>query len=143
MRCYLTSKAARLVYITMIIQLLTSGCTLKSPYNNTQKLKYNSLDRRARKFIKLNVPSIENLANRERVLLVKRCLCKQSNKELNNYFTLFEHKYKTRNNPKSIKLPPVKLELVSKFFTFPEEFYTISCQSNYDILMVMESLKNW
>ena len=80
-------------------------CTLKSPYNNTQKLKYNSLDRRARKFIKLNVPSIEDLANHERVLLVKRCLCKQSNKELSNYFKLFEHKYKTRNNPKSIKLP--------------------------------------
>ena len=31
MRCYLTSKAARLVYIAMIIPLLTSSCTLKSP----------------------------------------------------------------------------------------------------------------
>ena len=30
-RCYLTSKAARLVYITMIIRLSTSSCTLKSP----------------------------------------------------------------------------------------------------------------
>ena len=57
MRCYLTSKAARLVYITMIIPLLTSSCTLKSPYNNTQKLKYNSLDKRAQKIIKLNVRS--------------------------------------------------------------------------------------
>ena len=45
MRCYLTSKAARLVYIVMIIPLLTSRCTLKSSYNNTQKLKYNSLDK--------------------------------------------------------------------------------------------------
>ena len=43
MRCYLTSKAARLVYITMIIPLLTSSCASKSPYNNTQKLKYSSL----------------------------------------------------------------------------------------------------
>ena len=73
MRCYLTSKAARLVYIAMIIPLLTSSWTLKSPYNNTQKLKYNSLDKRAWKILKLNVPSIENLANRERVLLVKSC----------------------------------------------------------------------
>ena len=118
MRCYLTSKAARLVYITMIIKLLTSDCTLKSPYNNTKKLKYNSLDRRAPKFITLNVPSIENLANHERALLVKRCLCKQSNKELGNYFKLFEHKYKTRNNPKSIKLPPAKLELPEQVFYF-------------------------
>ena len=79
MRCYLTSKTAQLVYITMIIPLLTSSCTLKPPYNNTEKLKYNSLDRRARKIIKLNVPSIENLANHERVFLVKSCLCKESN----------------------------------------------------------------
>ena len=42
MRCYLTSKAARLVYIKMIIPLLTSSCTLKPPCNNTQMLKYNS-----------------------------------------------------------------------------------------------------
>ena len=90
----------------MIIPLLTSGCTLKSPYNNTQKLKYNLLDRRARKIIKLNVPSIKNLANRECVLLVKNCLCKESDEEFNNYFKLFEHKYKTRNNSRSIKLPP-------------------------------------
>ena len=110
MRCCLTSKAARLVYITIIIPLLTSSCTLKSPYNNTQKLKYNSLDRRARKIIKLNVPSIENLANRERIL-VKSCLCKESNQEFNNYFKLIEHKYETRNNSKRIKLPHVKLEL--------------------------------
>ena len=29
MRCYLTSKTARLVYITIIIPFLTSSCTLK------------------------------------------------------------------------------------------------------------------
>ena len=117
-RCYLTSKAARLVYITMIIPLLTSSFTLKSPYNNTQKLKHNLLDRRARKIIKLNVPSIENSANRERVLLVKSCLCKESNEEFNNYLKLFEHKYKTRNNSKSMKLPSVKLELPKQDFHF-------------------------
>ena len=32
--------------------------------------------------MKLNVPSFENLANSERVLLVKSCLCKESNEEL-------------------------------------------------------------
>ena len=100
-------------YTTLNITL-----SLKSPCNNTQKLKYNSLDRRARKIIKLNVPSIENLANRERVLLVKSCLCKESNEEFNNYFKLIEHKYKTRNNSRSIKLPHVKLELAKQGFYF-------------------------
>ena len=37
MRCYLTSKAARLGYVTMIIPLLTSSCTLRPPCTNTQK----------------------------------------------------------------------------------------------------------
>ena len=82
MRCYLTSKAAQLVYIMMVITPLTSSCTLKSRYTNTQKLKYNSSDRRAPKIIKLNFPLIENFTNSEYVLLVKSCLCKESNEEL-------------------------------------------------------------
>ena len=68
--------------------------------------------------IKLNVRSIENLGNRERALLVKSCLYKESDEEFNNYFKLFEHKYKTRNNSKSIKLPPVQLELAKQGFYF-------------------------
>ena len=77
----------------MIMPFLTSSCTLKSTYNNTPRSKYNSLDGRVRKIIKLNVPSIENLAYCECVLLVKSCLCKESNEEVNNYFKLTEHKY--------------------------------------------------
>ena len=116
MRCYLTLKAAAwLVYIAMIIPLLTSSCTLKLPYNNTKKLKYSLLDRTAQKIIKLNISSIENLTNFERVLLVKSCSCKKSNEEFNNYFKLFEHKCKIRNNSKSVKLRPVKLESSSKW----------------------------
>ena len=84
-------------------------------------MKHNLLDRRAQKIIKLNVPSIENLANRARVLLVKSCLCKEPYEELNNYFKLFEHKYKTRNNSKSIKLPPGKLELAKQGFYLSRE----------------------
>ena len=62
---------------------------LRLSYNDTQKLKYNSLDRRARKIIKLNFPSIENLANCERVLLWKVAYamksCNESNEEFNNF----------------------------------------------------------
>ena len=93
MRYYLTSKAVWLVCTTMIMPFLTSSCTLKSTYNNTPRSKYNSLDGRVRKIIKLNVPSIENLAYCECVLLLKSCLCKESNEEVNNYFKLTEHKY--------------------------------------------------
>ena len=74
----LTSIAARLVYIAMNIPHSTSTCTLKLPCNNTQKLKYNSLGRRAPKIIKLNIPSIKNFANRERFLLVKKLLIQRT-----------------------------------------------------------------
>ena len=76
------------------------------------------MDRRAQKIIKSNIPSIKNFANRERVLLAKSCLCKESNEEINNYFKLLEHKCQTRNNSKRIKLPPVKLELAKQGFYF-------------------------
>ena len=76
------------------------------------------LDRRTQEFIKLNVPSIKNLANSERVLLVRSCLYKKSNKEFNNYIKLFEHECKTRNNLKSVKLPPVEKEFAKQGFYF-------------------------
>ena len=131
MRYYLTSKATPLVYVTMIIPLSTSSYTLKALYNNTkalynntQKLTCNSLDRG-----KLNFPSIKNFANHERVLLVKSCLCKESDENFNNYFKLFEHKYKTRNNAKGIKIPAVKLEFAKQGFFFSKKVYAIVYQS--------------
>ena len=58
MRCYLKSKAAQLIlhyhdYTTVSILKFESW-----------KLKYNSLDRAVQEIKKLNVSSIENLANR-------------------------------------------------------------------------------
>ncbi|MEO0684105.1 MAG: reverse transcriptase family protein, partial [Cyanobacteria bacterium J06649_11] len=44
MRFYLTTKAARLIYIMMIVPIITAGCTLKSPYNATQSARLLSLD---------------------------------------------------------------------------------------------------
>ena len=49
---------------------------------------------------------------------MKSCLCKESNEEFNNDFKLIKHKYETRNNSKSMKLPHVKLELAKQGFYF-------------------------
>ena len=53
MRCYLTTQAARFVYLMMIVPFITAGCTL-SPYNATQFAKLLSLDRRAKKIVGAN-----------------------------------------------------------------------------------------
>lgn len=119
MRCYLTTKAAHLVYIMMIVPTITLSCTLKI-YNETQRAKLKSLDARAKKIINMKtvIPTIENFADRERCLLVRKCITNQMSEEFNNYFTVFEHKIRTRNNELSIKLPKVKLEIAKKSFFF-------------------------
>lgn len=119
MRRYHTKKAAYLVYITMIVPTITLSCTLKT-CNETQKVKLNSLDGRAKKIVNMNeaIPTIENFSNRERCLLVRKCITNQMDGELNNYFNIFDHKIRTRNNEVSIKLPQVKLEVVKKSFFF-------------------------
>ena len=78
MRCYLTTHASRLVYVMMVVSIITAGCTLKFPYNATQSAGLLSLDRRAKKTIGANdILPLESLANRERCLLVKKCLMKE------------------------------------------------------------------
>ena len=73
MRSYLTTKAAHLVYITMIVPLITFSCTLRAPYTETQKLKLSSSDTRTKRIIGTikMITTIESLANRE---CTKMCL---------------------------------------------------------------------
>ena len=119
MRCYLTTKAARLVYVMMIVPIVTAGCTLKSPYNATQSAKLLSLDRRAKKIVGANdTTPLESLANRERCLLVKKCLTQEMNDKFNQYFKVLDHKINTRNNTISLKIPPAKLEIFKNTFYF-------------------------
>ena len=79
MRFYLTTKAARHIYIMMIVPIITAGCTLKSSYNASQSARLFSFDRRGRKIAGSDdIPPIESLANREHCLLVLRsAYCKK------------------------------------------------------------------
>ena len=120
MRCYLTTQAARFVYVMMIVPIIT-GCTLKSPYNATQSATLLSLDRRAKKIVGTNdTTPLESLANRERCLLVKKCLKNvwKINDKFNQYFKVLDHKINTRNNTISLKLPSAKLEIFRNTFYF-------------------------
>ena len=52
-------------------------------------------------------------------MLVKTCLLDEFSLDtFNNYFEIFDHKMKTRNNNHSIRLPRVKLEIARQGFFF-------------------------
>ena len=78
MRFYLTTKAARHIYM-MIVPTITAGCTLKSSYNASQSARLFSFDSSGRKIAGSDdIPPIESLANREHCLLVLRsAYCKK------------------------------------------------------------------
>ena len=61
------------------------------------------------------ITSIENHANRERYLFVKKCLLKTfDNNTFNRYFEVQNHSQRTRNNLRNIKLAKIKLETASR-----------------------------
>ena len=94
----------------MTVPLIALSYNLKSSCNATQKWKLASLDRRARDIMKSAITSIEKIANPERTLFVKKCLCRETNDGFNKYFQILKHKYTAKNNSKSIiKIPQVKL----------------------------------
>ena len=62
---------------------------------------------------------------------MKNCLCKESNEEFDNYFKPIERKYKTRNNSKNIKLPPVKLAKQGFYFSGGVLYNSLSIVKRY------------
>ena len=119
LRPYLTVDATSNVYMSMIVPIMTYSSTVRIPCNDTHCKKLQSLDRRANFIIKSTVMSIVSCLNRDICMLVKRCLLNEFNLDtFNNYFEIFNHKMKTRNNNQSIRLPRVKLELARQGFFF-------------------------
>ena len=96
MKSYLTSDAGLKIYEMMIIPLVTYSSSIHLNYNQSQKQKLQSIDRRATNIIDNGnvTTSIENYANRERFLFVKKCLLKTfNNNTFNRYFEVQNHNH--------------------------------------------------
>ena len=119
-RKFLTLNAAKSIYDLMIAPLLTYSCSIKTTFNEGQKSKLASLERRAAMII--GVPSIkktESLIEKEICNMVKNCVKKVYRHQIfDNYFKVIEHKRGTRNNKKLLKLPKIKLEASRPSFYF-------------------------
>ena len=120
LRPYLTIDAARRIYLSMIAPLITYSSTHRVPLTETHLKQLKSVDRRARTITGAqNLPTLSGLINRDICYLVKKCVSKDLGIDIfDNYFTVFHHAINTRNNKRSIKLPPVNLEIARRGFYF-------------------------
>ena len=117
MRFYLTTKAARLIYIMMIVPIITAGCTLKSHHTTLPSLDCFPSIVEEGKLLDQMTP-LESLPNRKRCLFVKKCLLQKMTDAFNQYFKTLHHSMNTRNNNISLKIQPAKLEIFKTTFLF-------------------------
>ena len=120
LRPSLTVEAARKIYISMIIPLLTYSGTVHLNFNNTQLDKLSSLENRASKIISTNVllPNIYQQIKKEACIHVRKCLDGDTCSNFRNYFEVIEHKNNTRNNRMLLRVPRVKLSFAKKSYYF-------------------------
>lgn len=120
LRQQLTTKAAALLYNSVVIPLFTYCSILTYQTNNTYKLKVKAMETRANNIIykvqPLKIVSIE-LLNKKRICqLVFQCLQNDVCENLQNYFELMSNN--TRNKNALIRFPKVRLETCKKGFYF-------------------------
>ena len=64
------------------------------------------------------LPKLYSLIKREACIFVRKCLDSSTCENFNNYFDLFKHNIRTRNNGYQLKLPKIKLVIGKKAFRF-------------------------
>jgi hypothetical protein len=119
-RNQLTTKAAALLYNSVVVPLFTYCSILTYQTNNTYKEKIKAMETRANFLIYNDKPtktvSIEQLNKNRLCKLVFKCLRNDVCENLRDYFELMSNK--TRNKNALIRLPKVRLELCKKGFYF-------------------------
>ena len=119
MRYYLTEKAAKAIYNSMIVPVLTYSSLANLKITNTQKNKLLSLQSRASKIIKFDatdsvVPSINNLRNRHACTFTRKCLSGDICENFQSYFRVQNHQINTRNNKCMLILPKMRTEFAKR-----------------------------
>ena len=125
-RSSLTSDAAEALYRTMVLPIFTYCGSLSLGLPDYSLRKIQSIERRGKNIIvsalgnniELRVPTVSSLIKKRVCTMVFDCLNNNICELFENYFERRDHKYATRNNENSVKLPKVKLETGRKSFYF-------------------------
>ena len=123
-RSLLTPTAAKSIYQSTIIPLITYCGTIHLNLTTTQEEKLISLHNRAINIIKDNstynpkLISPKSLIIIAACLLTRKCLDGDVCTSFKEYFTLSSHTKSTRNNNNIIRLPKIRLEVARGSFYF-------------------------
>ena len=124
-RPFLTTKAAKLIYQSMIVPVITYSSLINLNLTNTQLNKLKSIDRRAFNITGCkNLPSIEGTIRKNCCKTVRKCIDGRTCENFLNYFTVIEHNQNTRNKNSSLRLPATRTEYGRRSFRFQaSKFY--------------------
>ena len=122
----LTSNAAEALYRTMVLPIFTYCGTLSLGLPDSRLKRIRRIENRGKSVIastlaknmEIRIPSVSSLIKQRACTIVFDCLNNNICELFEKYFEKTEHKYATRNNLNSVKLPKVKIETGRKGFYF-------------------------
>ena len=102
----------------MIIPCIMYNCTVNLNLTQTQTQKLQIIDQLAEKIIGKKQTSIENEIKKHSVMLVRKCVQKETCENFKDYFKIQSHDRIKRNNSYLLQIPKTKLKYAkNRFFS--------------------------
>ena len=108
LRMYFDSFTKAKIFKAAILPCITYNCTVKLNLTQTQRQKLQVIDRLAEKIIGKKQTSIENEIKKHSVMLVRKCVQKETCENFKDYFKIQSHDQVTRNNNYLLQIPKTK-----------------------------------
>ena len=118
LRYYLTPKATKCVYQSLIQPILRYNCLSFLSLSKTRESRLKSLDCRVNNMIPDIKSSTVDMFRKHGVRMVHKCLTGDVCPAFVNYFNWNRHSKETRNRNLLLKVPNVKLEFTKTGFYF-------------------------
>ena len=124
LRMYFDSFTKAKIFKAMILPCITYNCTVNLNLTQTQRQKLQTIDRLAEKIIGKKQTSIENEIKKHSVMLVRKCVQKESCENFKDYFKIHSHDRVTRNNNYLLQIAKTKLKYrKNRFFSMGVTLY--------------------
>ena len=104
-----SSKKAK-IFQAMILPCITSNCTVNLNLTQMQRQKLQTIDPSAEKIIGKKQTSIENGIKKHSVMLVHKCVQKETYENFKDYFKIHSHDHVTQINNYLLQIPKTKLK---------------------------------
>ena len=116
LRTYFESSTKAKIFKAMILPCIMYDCTVNLNLTQTQRQKLQTIDRLAEKIIGKKQTSIENEIKKHSVMLVYKCVKKETCENCKNYYKIQFRDRVTRNNNYLLQIPKTKLKYAKNGF---------------------------